>query len=84
MARVEAWGHPKDLQLDLEHATHPEAPTGRRRPPGHNYPRLSIELVSDEERGIPWLVRTHAVARHTTVRQWVLDAIREKLEREGR
>lgn len=49
------------------------------RKPGETYPRLSVELVTPDERDLPWRIREAAAAKRMTLREWLLDAVREKL-----
>lgn len=62
-------------------------PTGdvakRKRPIGERPERLTIEYYGPEETELARQVRAAAALRGERVREWVLQALRERLERDG-
>lgn len=52
------------------------------RRPGETYPRLSIELVTAEEQQLSREALAAAALQGRARREWVLEAMREKLERD--
>ena len=56
----------------------------RKRPEGERVERLSIEYYGEEEVTLVRRVRAHVALRGERMREWVLEAVREKMEREGR
>ena len=54
----------------------------RKRPEGERPERLTVEYYGAEEVRLVRRVRAHVALRGGRVREWVLDALREKLERE--
>lgn len=55
----------------------------RKRPTDRRNPRLTIEVYSQDVEVVHRL-RMAAVAAKTTVREWALEAIRQRLEREAK
>jgi hypothetical protein len=56
----------------------------RKRPEGERVERLSVEYYGEEEVTLVRRVRAHVALRGARMREWVLDAVREKMEREER
>lgn len=54
----------------------------RKRPEGRKNPRVTIE-VYDEDRELIRLAKIAAVSAGVTLREWLLEATRQRLERDG-
>ena len=55
----------------------------RKRPEGERPERLVVEYYGDAEIELARQVRAAAALRGERVREWVLQALRERLERDG-
>ena len=54
----------------------------RKRPEGERVERLSIEYYGEAEVALVRRVRAHVALRGARMREWVLDAVKEKMERD--
>lgn len=55
----------------------------RKRPEGERPDRITLEYYGEQEVALVRAMRVAAVVRGERVRDWVLEAIRQRLEREG-
>lgn len=53
------------------------------RPPGQTFPRLSVEVTTDEHEVLQRTARAAANLSGKPLREWLFDAIREKLQRDA-
>jgi hypothetical protein len=76
------------LYIHNEHTTVPFVETAgavanRKRPLGERPERLVVEYYGPEEIELARQVRAAAALRGQRVREWVLEALRQRLERDG-